>query len=207
MARPVASETNARPVAADRVISTVDPAMRHGRKTSAHKVDGYKSHQLTQSVSPAAGARLITAVAVTPANAADGTPLPALIVERAALTGAAPAQVMGDTAYGATTVQAAVTGVAPDTTVVAPVPPPGQQPGGPLSQGAVYAGRGGRNHHVSAGRDRGIRGRSAAPPGWGAGGAVGRGHLCGVSVAGALCGGGRPRETGSRAAHGGGAAG
>jgi hypothetical protein len=110
-------------VADDRVISTVDPAMRHGRKTTATKVDGYKSHQLTQRVPPATGARLITAVVVTPANAADGAPLPALVVERAALTGAAPAQVMGDTAYGATTVQTAVTAVAPDTTVVAPVPP------------------------------------------------------------------------------------
>ncbi len=49
-------------VADDRVISTVDPAMRHGRKTTATKVDGYKSHPLTQSVPPAAGARLITAV-------------------------------------------------------------------------------------------------------------------------------------------------
>ncbi len=58
-------------VAEDRVISTVDPAMRHGRKTTATKVDGYKTHQLTQSVPPATGARLITAVAVTPANAAD----------------------------------------------------------------------------------------------------------------------------------------
>ena len=46
-----------------------------------------------------------------------------MVVERAALTGAAPAQVMGDTAYGATTVQTAVTAVAPDTAVVAPVPP------------------------------------------------------------------------------------
>ncbi len=116
-------------VAADRVISTVDPAMRHGRKTTATKVDGYKSHQLTQSVPPATGARLITAVVVTPANTADGAALPDLVTARAALTGAAPAQVLGDTAYGATTVQAAVTGVAPDTTVVAPVPPANNRAG------------------------------------------------------------------------------
>lgn len=107
-------------MAEGRGISTVDPAMRHGRKTTGTKVDGYQSYQLTQRVPPATGARLITAVAVTPANAADGAPLPDLVVERAALTGATPAQVMGDTAYGATTVQ---TAVAPDTTVVAPVPP------------------------------------------------------------------------------------
>ena len=116
-------------VAEDRVISTVDPAMRHGRKTTATKVDGYKSHQLTQSVPPATGARLITAVGVTPANAADGAPLPDLVGERAALTGAAPAQVLGDTAYGATTVQTAVTAVAPHTRVVAPVPPANNRAG------------------------------------------------------------------------------
>ena len=34
----------ARRVAADRVISTVDPQARHGRKTSAHGFDGYKGH-------------------------------------------------------------------------------------------------------------------------------------------------------------------
>jgi len=34
----------ARRVAADRVISTVDPQARHTRKTSAHKRDGYKAH-------------------------------------------------------------------------------------------------------------------------------------------------------------------
>ena len=110
-------------VAPDRVISTVDPAMRHGRKTTATKVDGYKSHQLTQSTPPATGARLVTAVVVSPANGADGEMLPALVTEREALTGEAPRQVMGDTAYGPTTVQAAVTAVAPTTTVVAPVPP------------------------------------------------------------------------------------
>jgi len=33
----------ARRVAADRVISTVDPQARHTRKTSAHKRDGYKA--------------------------------------------------------------------------------------------------------------------------------------------------------------------
>lgn len=110
-------------VAPDRVISTVDPAMRHGRKTTATKVDGYKSHPLTQSMPPATGARLVTAVLVSPAHVADGEMLAALVSEREGLTGHAPAQVMGDTAYGPTTVQAAVTTVAPTTTVVAPVPP------------------------------------------------------------------------------------
>lgn len=64
--------------------------MGRGRNTSTRTVDGYNSHQLTQSVPPATGARLITAVGVMPANAADGAPLPDLVVERAALTGTAP---------------------------------------------------------------------------------------------------------------------
>ena len=36
--------TIARKVAADRVISTVDPDARHGHKTSARGLDGYKGH-------------------------------------------------------------------------------------------------------------------------------------------------------------------
>jgi hypothetical protein len=36
----------ARKVAADRVISTVDPDARHGHKTSARGFDGYKGHAL-----------------------------------------------------------------------------------------------------------------------------------------------------------------
>lgn len=63
------------------------------------------------------------------ANAADGAPLPDLVVERATPTGAAPAQVMGDTAYGSTAVQTAVMAVAPTTAVGAPVPPANDRAG------------------------------------------------------------------------------
>jgi hypothetical protein len=54
----------ARRVASDRVISTVDPQARHGRKTSARGFDGYKGH-----LSIDLDAELITATAVTPGNA------------------------------------------------------------------------------------------------------------------------------------------
>jgi len=50
-------------VAPDRVVSTVDPEMRHGRKSSAGRWDGSKKHL---SVEPET--ELITAVAVTPAK-------------------------------------------------------------------------------------------------------------------------------------------
>jgi hypothetical protein len=56
----------ARRVARDRLISTVDVEARHGHKSRARTFDGYKSHL---AVDP--DDELITAVAVTAANAAD----------------------------------------------------------------------------------------------------------------------------------------
>lgn len=56
-----------RGVARDRIISTVDPEARHGHKTSARGFDGYKGHV---AIDP--DSEIITATAVTPANAGDG---------------------------------------------------------------------------------------------------------------------------------------
>lgn len=53
-------------VAPDRVISTVDPEARHGRKSTAHGFDGFKAHV---SVDP--DAELICATTVTPGNLGD----------------------------------------------------------------------------------------------------------------------------------------
>jgi hypothetical protein len=55
-------------VAKDRVISTVDPAARHGHKTAARAFDGYKGHI---AIDP--DSELITATAVTAGNAGDAT--------------------------------------------------------------------------------------------------------------------------------------
>lgn len=101
-------------VAEDRTISTVDPQMRHGRKTTSDKGDGYKPYVTVQNVDPEQ-ARLVTAVVVTPANTADGEVLDDLVQERIELTGQAPRQVMGDTAHGAPSVQEAVALVACET--------------------------------------------------------------------------------------------
>ena len=57
----------ARRVAADRVISTVDPDSRHGRKTTSRKFDGYKGHV---AIDP--DSEVITKTVVTPANVGDG---------------------------------------------------------------------------------------------------------------------------------------
>jgi hypothetical protein len=56
----------ARKVAADRVISTVDPEARHGHKTPSRGFDGYKGHV---AVDP--DAELVTATEVTPGNSGD----------------------------------------------------------------------------------------------------------------------------------------
>lgn len=66
----------ARRVARDRVISTVDPEARHGRKSRARTFDGYKTHL---GVDP--DDELITNVAVTPANIPDRDVLDDLLDE------------------------------------------------------------------------------------------------------------------------------
>lgn len=66
----------ARRVAKDRVISTVDPEARHGHKTSARGFDGYKGHI---SIDP--DSEIITATAVTPGNAGDGSVAKELLAE------------------------------------------------------------------------------------------------------------------------------
>lgn len=77
-------------VTPDRVISTVDTGARHMHKSVSEYRDGYKAHL---AVEPETG--LITACALTPANAADGpTGLRLLDGETPGL------QVLADSAYG-----------------------------------------------------------------------------------------------------------
>jgi hypothetical protein len=66
----------ARRVAADRVISTVDPDARHGHKTSARGFDGYKGHI---AIDP--DAQLITATEVTAGDAGDAEPATDLLTD------------------------------------------------------------------------------------------------------------------------------
>ena len=99
---------------AGRVISTVDTEMRHGRKSSQTRFDGYKiSATATNTETP-----LITAVDVAPAGEADGPQAKALI--DAQPEHRRPTRVLGDTAYGNGPVRAdmAQRGVE----VLAPVP-------------------------------------------------------------------------------------
>lgn len=85
-------------VAQDRVISTVDPDTRHMHKSRSSYRDGYKAHV---AVEPDTG--LITATALTPANAGDGpTGIDLLEDEEPGL------QVLADSAYGSGEVRAAL---------------------------------------------------------------------------------------------------
>ncbi len=90
----------ARKVAADRVISTVDPQARHGHKTSHRGFDGYKGHLALDPDS-----EIITATQVTAGNIGDAQPAGDLITDltdpSADTTPADDAGVYGDAAYGA----------------------------------------------------------------------------------------------------------
>jgi hypothetical protein len=66
----------ARKVAADRVISTVDPQARHGHKTSHRGFDGYKGHVALDPDS-----EIITATSVTAGNTGDAGPAADLITD------------------------------------------------------------------------------------------------------------------------------
>lgn len=90
----------ARRVAAERIISTVDPEARHGHKSRDRRFDGYKAHL---SVDP--DSELIDEVAVTPGNAHDSTAVPELLAPVADESD--KPTVMGDSAYaGADTLAA-----------------------------------------------------------------------------------------------------
>lgn len=81
-------------VAKDRVVSVVDPEMRHGHKTASQRADGYKAHVMVGGE----GHRLVTAVEVTPANAPDDAKLEAMLEEQEH-HGHRPQEVLGDQAY------------------------------------------------------------------------------------------------------------
>jgi hypothetical protein len=129
----------ARKVAADRVISVVDPDARHGHKTSARGFDGYKGHA---SVDP--DSELVTATTATAGNVGDAAAAPGLLAELVAqLDGTPPTPiaasaagdgppaptptVYGDSAYGTGPLLASLhaAGIDPRVKVQAAVAPRG----------------------------------------------------------------------------------
>jgi Transposase DDE domain/Transposase domain (DUF772) len=110
-----------RGTASGRVISTVDPEMRHGRKSQHQRFDGYKlSATATNSDAP-----LITAVEVAPASEQDGPQAKCLI--DAQPDARRPQRLLGDTAYGTGPVRAELADRGVD--VLAPVPEAPGKPG------------------------------------------------------------------------------
>jgi transposase len=103
-----------RGTASGRIISTVDTEMRHGRKSSQSRFDGYKlSAAATNTAEP-----LITAVDVAPAGETDGPQAKHLV--DAQPEHRRPQRVLGDTAYGNGPVRAEL--AERDVDVLAPVP-------------------------------------------------------------------------------------
>src|SRR4051794_15126185 len=97
-----------------RIISTVDTEMRHGRKSSHTRFDGYKlTAAATNTQTP-----LITAVDVAPAGETDGPQAKHLIDGQPEHR--RPPRVLGDTAYGNGPVRAEL--AERDVDVLAPVP-------------------------------------------------------------------------------------
>jgi transposase len=88
----------ARKVAKDRVISTVDPQARHGHKSVAVRKDGFKAHLCLE---PDSG--IVTAAAITPANAPDGPTGVQLMAGESE-----PLEVLADSAYGSGATRAAL---------------------------------------------------------------------------------------------------
>jgi hypothetical protein len=106
---------------ADRIISTVDPEMRHGRKSQHQRFDGYKlSAAVTNTREP-----LITAVEIAPASEPDGPQAKHLIDAQPATR--RPPRVLGDTAYGTGPVRAELAERGID--VLAPLAPGIAKPG------------------------------------------------------------------------------
>ncbi len=106
-------------VAPDRVISTVDPEARHMHKSRSEYRDGYKAHL---AVEPETG--LVTAVALTPANAADGSTGVALLGDEER-----GLEVLADSAYGSGETRAALR-TGGHTQTIKPIPLRSAVPGG-----------------------------------------------------------------------------
>lgn len=97
-----------------RIISTIDPEMQHGRKSSSQRFDGFKLSAAVSNTSEP----LIMAVHVAPGGEADGPQAKYLIDAQAA--DRRPERILGDTAYGNGPVRKELADR--DVDVLAPVP-------------------------------------------------------------------------------------
>lgn len=77
-----------------RIVSVTDPEARHGHKSSAKTITGFKTHVMGTVTS-----QFVTAIDVTSAEVHDSVPTPGLIAQ-AASVGLKPKDAVGDAAYG-----------------------------------------------------------------------------------------------------------
>jgi hypothetical protein len=82
--------------APDRVMSTSDPQMRHGRKSASRRFDGYKVSTATEETS-----EMIMDIADMPASSGDGQELMTTIARVEEHAEVKVERVLGDGAYGA----------------------------------------------------------------------------------------------------------
>jgi transposase/IS5 family transposase len=84
-----------RGTAKDRIVSTTDPEMRHGRKSQSKGFEGYKAAIVAETESG-----VILATDVRAGNVHDREGAAALVAEAAERSGQELEEVLGDTAYG-----------------------------------------------------------------------------------------------------------
>lgn len=82
-------------VAKDRIVSTTDPQMRHGRKSKSRRFDGHKLHVVEE-----ASTEIVLGVKVGAGNGGDGEQAAPLVEEIQEATGVTIHELVGDMAYG-----------------------------------------------------------------------------------------------------------
>ena len=103
-------------VAKDRIISTSDPEMRHGRKSASRKFDGYKMDVITDEDS-----ELVLGVEVRSGNAGDGEGAAPLLAQVQGIEGIEVETLLADMAYSDGDTRVAVEELGAE--LVAKVPP------------------------------------------------------------------------------------
>ncbi len=103
-------------VSKDRIVSTTDPQMRHGRKSKSRRFNGHKMHVVTD-----ADTELVLGVEVGAGNGSDGDAAAGLVTEIRDELDLPVDEVVGDMAYGDGDTRAEVE--AAGATMTAKVPP------------------------------------------------------------------------------------
>lgn len=100
----------------DRIVSTTDPEMRHGRKSRSQGFEGYKAAIVVET-----GSGVILATDVRAGNVHDREGAAERIAEAAARSGQELEEVLGDTAYGDTETRESIAALGAE--VIAKAPP------------------------------------------------------------------------------------